>query len=266
MRARSKSAAVEISVAVTSALLYVPLLAGSASAATATPTITVSPKAAPVGATMIITGVGFAPNTSFALQWSSSNATWVVTGNPPQVTGIKVATFQKALGSAQSNASGSFSLQMAVPSDFGGQHFVQAVLSNGTAIPSKGIFTLEPSFHLTPTSGPAGTPIKVVATGLSDGLYSTSYHLAWDNTYVGYMTALSSGGATNFTFYASGTPGTHYIDIYQGYPGPAYLNPQQGPPASETQSWFPPYIPFHGQFTVTPQQVVPQSGSTSSTD
>jgi len=161
------------------------------------------------------------------------------------------------------NATGSFSAQIAVPTDFGGQHFIQAFLTNGTALAPKATFTLEPSFHITPASGPAGTPISVSASGLSDSLYSTSYHLSWDNTYVGYMTALTSTGATNFTFYASGTPGTHYIAIYQGYPGPAYLNPQQGPPASETQSVFPPDIPFYANFTVTPEMVTSQPTTTS---
>jgi hypothetical protein len=261
----AKAGVLNISLAATSTLLCVLLLAGSASAASASPAITVSPTAAIVGATITITGTGLPPSTALALQWGSTNATWLVTGNPPQVTGVKTATFQRTLGSAQSNASGSFSARIVVPKDFGGQHFIQAFLTNGTALAPKATFTLEPSFRFTPTSGPAGTPITMVATGLSDSLYSTSYHLSWDNTYVGYMTAISSEGATNFTLYASGTPGTHYIDIYQGYPGPAYLNPHQGPPASETQSDFPPYIPFHANFTVTPEHVTSQTASTSTT-
>jgi len=213
----------------------------------------------------VVTGAGFAPSTNYALQWGSVNGSWVVTGNPPQVTGIKTTAIQRTLGSAQSNATGSFSTQIVVPSDYGGQHFIQAFATNGTGLPPRATFIVEPSFRFSPTSGPAGTPINVVATGLGYTLYSTSYHLAWDNTYVGYMTALSTAGATNFTFYASGTPGTHYIDIYQGYPGTAYLNPQQGPPSSETQSVFPPYIPFHASFTITPLNVVAAATSLTTT-
>ena len=258
--------AIDISLAAATALMCLALLAGSVSAASASPAITVSPTAAIVGASITVTGTGFAPNTNLALQWGSSNASWVVSAIPtPQVTGIKVGTFQRSLGSAATNSTGSFSAKIVVPSDFGGQHFVQAFFTNGTALAPKATFTVEPSFQFTPSSGPAGTAIKVVATGLSDSLYSTSYHLTWDNVYTGYATALSSGGATNFTIYASGTPGTHYIDIYQGYPGPGYLNPQQGPPASETQSLFPPYIPFHGKFIVTPQQVAGQPSTVANT-
>ena len=242
-------------------LLLTPLAATHAASATA-PSLAVSPTAAIVGATITVTGAGFAPGTTLSLQWASVTASWLVQAIPtPQVTGIATTPTQVTLGSAQTNASGSFSAKVVVPTDYGGTHFIQAFASNGTALPPKATFIVEPSFRFSPTSGPAGTPITVTATGLSYGSYSTSYHLSWDNTYVGYMTALGSHGATNFTFYASGTPGTHFIDIYQGYPGPGYLNPQQGPPSSETQSVFGNYIPFHANFTITAERVVPQSTS-----
>lgn len=251
----------------TAALLCVFLFAGSASAATASPSITVSPTAAIVGAKITVTGTGFPPNTSLNLEWASVKASWVIQAIPtPQVTGISTPAIQVMLGSAQTNATGSFSAQIAVPTDYGGSHFIQAFFTNGTALAAKATFDVEPSFHFSPTSGPDGTPITFVATGLSYGEYSTSYYLMWDNSIAGYMTALSTAGATNFTIYASGTAGTHYITIYQGYPGPSYLNPQQGPPSSETQSVFPPYIPFYSNFTVTPETVMTQSSSQSTND
>jgi len=246
--------------AATAALLCVLLFSGSASAATTSPTIKVSPTAAIVGAKITVTGTGFPPSTNLTLEWASVKASWVVQAIPtPQVTGISTPASQTILGQAQTNATGSFSAQIAVPTDYGGTHFIQAFFSNGTALSAKATFVLEPSFTFSPKSGPDGTPITFTATGLGYGLYSTSYYLSWDNTIAGYMTALSSAGATNFTIYASGTPGAHFISIYQGYPGPAYLNPQQGPPSSETQSTFPPYIPFYANFTVTPEQVTTQS-------
>ena len=255
-----------VSVAAGSGLLCFLLMAAPSSAAAASPGITVSPNAAIVGASITVTGTGLPASTGLTLQWAASNATWVVGGTTttptPQVTGIKIGTFQRTLGTVQTNSTGSFTAKITVPADFGAQHFIQAFLANGTALAPKATFTLEPSFKISPTSGPAGTPLLVQASGLSDSLYSTSYHLYWDNQYVGYMTALSGTGSTNFTFYASGTPGTHYIAIYQGYPGPAYLNPQQGPPASETQSVFAPYIPYFTNFTITPENFTPQSSST----
>ncbi len=213
-----------------------------------------------MGSKLSVTGQGFPPNANLVLNWATTKASWVVSGNPPQVTATQNTPMQDKVADVRANASGAFAVTITAPVDYGGKHFVQAFV-NGTAIPGQGIFILEPSFTVSPASGPAGTPITVKAQGLGTSLYAASYHLSWDNSYVGYMTALTTEGSTNFTIYASGTPGMHYIDIYQGYPGPGYLNPQQGPPASETQSWFPPLIPFHTTFTVTSSQSANSGGS-----
>jgi hypothetical protein len=234
-------------------------VAQATTAAAARQAIHVSPTAGPVGATINVSGTGYPPGAPLVLRWSTVNASWVVAGNPPQVTGTAVVNIMKTLGSAQPDSSGSFSVRLTVPTDYGTRnHAIQAFMSNGSAFPPKALFDVEPSFRISPSSGPAGTPIAVTATGLGYSLYATSYHVSWDNSYVGYATALTSEGSTNFTIYASGAPGVHYIDIYQGYPGPGYLNPQQGPPSGETQSNFPPLIPFHAQFTIASPQT--QSG------
>jgi hypothetical protein len=237
-------------IATSTALILLCLTALPAQAASP-PSFTVSPTAGIVGTKILVSGAGYPPDTTLSLAWETVTASWVVSGNPSQVTGMNATPVEKTISVVQTDASGSFRVNVTAPRDFGGKHVLQAVAPNGTVLQGRAIFTLEPSFKFSPTEGQAGTPIVVTALGLGYGLYSTSYHLYWDNSYVGYFTAISTSGSTNFTFYASGTPGTHYIDIYQGYPGPGYLNPQQGPPASETQSVFPPYIPFHATFTIT---------------
>ena len=237
-------------------------IALAASTANSSTSLHVTPTAGAVGSKITVTGGGYPANLQLVLKWSTVNASWVVTGNPPQVTGTKIVNAMMTLGSAQTDASGSFSTQLPAPADFGNpNHAIEAFSQNGTAFPQKVLFDVEPSFHLSATSGPVGTPITVYATGLGYSLYGTSYHVTWDNTYVGYATALMSRGTTNFTIYASGIPGTHYIDIYQGYPGPGYLNPQQGPPSGETQSNFAPLIPFHTSFTITAPQTTPALSS-----
>jgi len=249
-----------------SALLCFFIVFTPASVAAATPTVAVSPTTGVVGSTITITGAGFPPNTSIALGWTSENANWTIQAIPtPQVTGIKSSPLVYKLGSTQSNASGSFSAQIVVPSDYGGSHAIQAYATNGTAISPVAAFTLLPHFQISPSSGPAGSSINVVATGLGNSAASTNYHLYWDNSYVGYMTAVSTGGVANFTFYASGTPGPHFVSIYEGYPGPGYFNPAQGPLGSPSALavYSPPNIPFFANFTVTPEQVMAQTTSDS---
>jgi hypothetical protein len=141
-----------------------------------------------------------------------------------------------------------------VPVDFGGSKVILTSSNTGADLGGKAVYTLEPSFQVSATSGAVGSPVTVNASGLGYGLYSTNYHLLWDNKFVGYMTGITTQGQANFTFYATGTTGIHYIDIFEGYPGPAYLNPEQNPPGASSSTWFPPLIPFHALFTITADQ------------
>ncbi len=199
---------------------------------------------------MAISGQGYSPGAEVTLVWTTGNASWVVSGNPPEVTGVNVTAVLLPLGTAQADASGSFSVSVAVPVDYGGSKVIETFSDNGTALDGKAVYTLEPSFQVSSTSGAAGSPVTINASGLGYGLYSTNYHLLWDNKFVGYMTGITSEGQANFTFYATGEVGTHYIDIFEGYPGPAYLNPEQNPPGASSSTWSPPLIPFHATFTI----------------
>jgi len=230
-------------------LLLTPLTAHAQAAGT--PTLVVSPSAGIVGSKMTVTGTGFPPNSSFNLQWSTATAVWNVQNNPPRVIGVNATSVKNTLTAVQTSAAGSFSANLTVPNDYGGSHTIQLFYTNGTAINARGLFDVEPSFTISPTSGPIDTPIQVTAHGLGYGLYSSNYWLYWDNLQTGYFTAITTGGTTSFTFYASGATGTHYIMIFQGYPAPAYLNPWNSPANLESQSEFGSYIPFHAQFTVT---------------
>jgi hypothetical protein len=173
---------------------------------------------------------------------------WTFGGNPTETTGIDAIPIQWKLTSVQTNASGSFAVQVKVPTDNGGKHVIQAYSANGTALPGEGIFTLEPSFKISSSSGAAGSPITIYATGLGITVYATNYHVMWDNKYLGYLTAVTTHGTANATIYAVGSIGTHYIDIYQGYPGAAYLNPDQNPSSG---NWYPPYLPYQTTYTIT---------------
>jgi hypothetical protein len=247
---RSRAAA---AVLLAFACLIVPLVLSGSTRASST-TLNVSPTAGPVGSIMTISGQGYSPGASITLAWSTGNASWVISGNPPEVTGVNVTSFVMTLATVQSDGSGSISAEVPVPVDFGGSKVILTLSDAGADLGGKAVFTLEPSFQVNSTSGPVGSPITVNASGLGYGLYSTNYHLLWDNKFVGYMTGVTTEGQANFTFYATGGVGTHYIDIYEGYPGPAYLNPEQNPPGASSSTWFPPLVPFHAQFTVTADQ------------
>lgn len=260
----SRSRTLGVSLSVVSGLLCFILVFTPASVAAATPAITVTPAIGPVGTLMTINGTGFPANTPIYLGWVSQNASWEVKAVPvPQVAGINSTPLVYKLATTSSGASGGFSLQVKAPVDYGGNHAIQAYALNGTAISPTTKFREVVSFKVSSTSGPAGSPINIVGTGLGISVYSTNYCVYWDNNYLGYVSAVSTGGVANFTFYASGTPGPHYISIFEGNNGPGYLNPGQNPSPSY---YDPPYIPFYANYTVTPQNVVLQSGSSAAND
>ncbi len=264
-RSHSRPRALATSLSVVSGLLCFVLVFAPASAAAATPAIVVSPPNGPVGTLLTIDGTGFPANTPIYLGWVSQNASWDVKAIPvPQVAGISTTPLVYKLATTTSSASGGFSLQVKAPVDYGGTHTIQAYATNGTAISPVASFSLAPSFSVSPLSGPAGSPINVVGAGLGIGVYSTTYCLHWDNNVVGYMSAVTTGGVANFTFYASGTPGTHYISIAHCNTGPGYFNPAQGPPSVSDSD--PPYVPFYTNYTVMPENVVLSSASSTTND
>jgi len=212
------------------ALLLFFSLVGPARAATA-PYLSVSPTIAPVGSNLTISGQGLPPNTNLLLEWSTANTTWNVgdSGTPtatsvPEVLGITTVPWEEVLGGVATNATGSFSQTLVAPVDNNGAHVIEAIAPGAKTPAAEASFTLLPSFHFSPSSGPVGTPITVYASGLGARLYASAYHVLFDNNYLGYMTGMTTRGQANFTFYVTGAVGPHTISIYNGYPGPAYLN------------------------------------------
>ncbi|MGA2874774.1 MAG: hypothetical protein ABSE82_04450 [Nitrososphaerales archaeon] len=229
-------------------LLFLLLGTFTPYATAATTSITISPNSGIVGTKIDVSGQGYVPNTNLILNWGSDNVSWTLGGNPTETTGIKAIPTQWQLASVQTNASGSFAVQVTAPADYGGSHVIQAYMTNGTAIPGVEIFATVPSFTISNSSGAAGSPITIYAKGLGIGVYSTNYQVDWDNKYIGDMTAVTTHGQANATIYAVGSIGTHFIDIYEGYPGAAYMNPAQHP---SLQIWDPPYIPYQTTYKIT---------------
>ncbi len=210
------------------ALTFFFQVAGTVEAAS-TSTISVSPSAANVGSKITVSGQGYPPNTNLVIKWDTVNASYTVSGNPTQVSGFEAIPWERPLASVATDGQGSFSVSLTLPQDYGNYYKIQAFATNGTLLPGKAFFTLNTSFSFSPSSGPAGTPIVVTSYGLGTGLYTFCYFVYWDNHMTGYYTGISSRGTANFTIYATGVPGTHYIEAYGAYPGPGYLNPQQSP-------------------------------------
>jgi hypothetical protein len=87
---------------------------------------------------------------------------------------------------------------------------------------SKTHYVVETSIvSISPTSGPAGTPVSIHLKGVGWTDYDNIYVATYDNAYMGYACGFNSQGDVVINFIAAGAPGTHLIDLYPSiYQGP----------------------------------------------
>ena len=110
------------------------------------------------GTPVTISGTGLAANTAVALEWSTSNVTWVADVEPGTVNylGRSASNFNVTLTTVTTDAHGAFSFSTTAPSDFGGIHTIYAVINNVEV--AQGGFTLLRIIKVTPSSGPIAGP------------------------------------------------------------------------------------------------------------
>jgi len=166
---------------------------------------------------------GFLPNTRVDLRWNSvvgatkidadDNKGWVMTPTNTTLTSVTTDAQGKALASVP------------VPSDFGGDHLIEAVVAGD--VKASETWRVVPSF--TAELSADGTNVIVHARGLGYEKYTAAWEVLYDNRLMGWMSAFTSRGSVDVAVPVVGTPGTHSIDIHEGTGGWPYLNMQQSP-------------------------------------
>ncbi len=181
-------------------------------------TLALSPSQGPVGSRAVLRGEGFLPNTSLRLIWQTS------VGSRVSSAGFEAQ--EKAVGQVNVGSDGRVEWPLTVPDDLGGMHAL--VLRSGDRDVARTFFAIETSIvSITPTAGPAGTPVTIHLKGVGWTEYDNIYVATYDNAYMGYVCGFNSQGDVVMNFTAAGQPGEHLIDLYPGiYQGPA-TEPQQ---------------------------------------
>jgi hypothetical protein len=218
--------------------LVIPTLAGVAAlpgpvAPAATPaatmtTLTTKPDVALAGAKFTVTGKGLPANKSVTLTWGTANVTWTVDARPDSVDylGRKVDKVSVVLGTATTDAAGSFTARFAAPKDFGGIHDIYSVV-DGKQV-AKGGFLIARSASISPKKGPIGTMLTIRYSGLGSSLYEGGGSLLYDNKYTGAIMANWTRGTAVMHIRASGPVGRHTIEVADAISF-KYLNIQQSP-------------------------------------
>ena len=186
------------------------------------------PDVALPGSKFTVSGTGLPAGKSVMLTWSTANVDWVLDARTDSVDylGRKTTKYTVQLVKAQTDASGAFTATMRVPYDFGGLHDLYAVV-DGVQV-AKGGLLLARAASIRPKSGPVGTPITVIYSGLGSSLYEGGASLLYDNKYAGAVTANWTRGTATMKIRAAGPPGKHTIEIADAISF-KYLNIQQSP-------------------------------------
>ena len=162
------------------------------------------PTFAKVGAPLTVTGEGFTPGKSYALNWTT------VTGN--RVSGSGWEETPRVISEAAADASGKLTFAFNTPDDLGGSHNLWV---DDSGAEKNGTFWIEPSAaSLNVAKGPAGTPFTVSLKGVGWTETANIFAVVYDNAYIGYACGFNSHGTVDIFLQATGEPGWHFIDLY----------------------------------------------------
>jgi hypothetical protein len=137
-----------------------------------------------------------------------------------RVSGNGFAPAEHELTKLVVGADGRLNAPLTIPEDLGGMHTL-SVRSGDTTL-ARAFFAIETSVvSISPTSGPAGTPVTIHLKGVGWTDVDNIYVATYDNAYMGYACGFNSQGDVTVNFTAAGSPGMHLIDFYPGiYQGP----------------------------------------------
>jgi hypothetical protein len=172
----------------------------------------IMPTQGPVNTKASLDVRGLPANAPVSLVWGTYE------GN--RVSGNGFESVENELTKVTTTADGRLSMPLAIPDDLGGRHSIEVRAGDKTL--ATAYFVIETSIvSMTPTSGPAGTPITIHLKGVGWTEYDNIYVATYDNAYMGYACGFNTGGDVVIHFTAAGAPGVHLIDLYPGiYQGP----------------------------------------------
>jgi hypothetical protein len=186
-----------------------------------------SPPRTEVGATVDVVGAGYPPHATVELVWYTARGHYELDGGT-EFVGQLYEEYAGILGATQAGADGTIATQVDVPLDFGGAHDVRGRVDGHEL--SQASLTIDPTVFLVPEQGPVGTPIELHIVGVDCRPSLNTWHVLYDNHYLGCATAVTSNGVAVARFRASGPVGPHVIGVWNNsFNNAPYLAWDTGP-------------------------------------
>jgi hypothetical protein len=187
--------------------------------------LAVAPEHGPSGTPLTVTAEQLPPNAEFQLVWRTVKGSWKVANAEHHGREYKPVAYE--IAHVKSDAAGRLNAAFIAPEDFGFSHDI--VLQQGNRLLTQVGFSIDMTVKLTPDSGPVGTPIRIDVKGIGWRQLFNSWVLLYDNTFTGWMSAVTTGGSATFTIPATGRPGAHLLEVLHGELTFPYRNMQQNP-------------------------------------
>jgi hypothetical protein len=169
--------------------------------------LTITPAQGPVQTRAVLKGRGFHANASVSLIWGTQAGS--------RVSGNGFAPQERELATVTVGADGGLDAPLVIPDDLGGLHTLS--IRSGDKTLARTFFAIETSVvSISPTSGPAGTPVTIHLKGVGWTDVDNIYIATYDNAYMGYACGFNSQGDVVINFTAAGSAGRHLIDFYPG--------------------------------------------------
>lgn len=201
--------------------------------------LTLSPDHGPAGTPIAVAAAHLPPNHNFDVVWRTVRGRWKVANAVYAGREFKPVAYR--IARVTTDASGRFTTFFDAPKDFGSTHDI--IVQDGNRVFTKAGFSIDMTVAISPARGPTGTPVTIAIDGIGWRELHNSWLLLYDNSFTGWVSSVTMGGSARFTIPATGSAGTHVIEIVHGEFTFPYRNMRQSPEPNRPQ--------FVGRFTIT---------------
>jgi hypothetical protein len=170
-------------------------------------TASVSTTSGPVLSKVDVSAKGLTPGLPVSLAWST------VVGNRVNCSGTCWSFVSVPLGNGTAAADGTLKSTVQVPDGLGGWHVIQ-LLQGGTVTAQVPYFVKRSVVGISALKLRAGQPFTIHLKGVGWTQLDNTIAVDYDNSYIGYGCGFNSNGDVVLNLVATGTPGTHLIDMY----------------------------------------------------
>jgi hypothetical protein len=168
---------------------------------------TLSSTSGPILSKVDVSASGLTPSAPVSVVWST------VVGNRVNCSGTCWSFVSVPLANGTATADGSLKSTVEIPDGLGGWHVIQ-LLQGGNVKAQVPYFVKRSVAGISALKLKAGQAFTIHLKGVGWTQLDNTIAVDYDNSYIGYGCGFNSNGDVVLNLVATGTPGTHLIDMY----------------------------------------------------